>query len=123
MRLVQDRLLGFQRNDGQRFPRNIRHWINIAAHGDLTALDPEIRNDFMPMIEQGCTESIEDRHRGVFNYFRNDKGLNEHRSYGYLVEQHVRTCPRGLVAGRWRVESVSPMPLAASTCNSLNFLI
>ena len=89
MHFVQDRLLGFRDPYGQRFPCNIRHWVNIAAHGDLTALDPEVRNDFLPMIEQGCAESIEDRHRGVFNYFRNQKGLNEHRSYGYLVEQHV----------------------------------
>ena len=89
MNFVQERLLGYQGNDGQRFPCNIRHWINVAAHGDLTALDPQVRDDFMPMIEQGCIESIEDRHRGVFNYFRNDKGLNTHRSYGYLVEQHV----------------------------------
>ena len=89
MHYVQDRLLGFQSQDGQRFPCNIRHWINIAAHGDLTALDPVVRDNFMPMLEQGCIESIEDRHQGVFNYFRNDKGLNMHRSYGYLVEQHV----------------------------------
>ena len=89
MCFVQDRLLGFRDPYGQRFPCNIRHWVNIAAHGDLTALDPEVRNDFLPMIEQGCAESIEDKHRGVFNYFRNEKGLNEHRSYGYLVEQHV----------------------------------
>ena len=89
MHFVQDRLLGFRDPYGQRFPCNIRHWVNIAAHGDLTALDPEVRNDFLPMIAQGCAESIEDKHRGVFNYFRNEKGLNEHRSYGYLVEQHV----------------------------------
>ncbi len=89
MHYVQDRLLGFRHNNGQRFPCNIRHWVNIAAHGDLTALDPAVRDDFMPMIEQGCIESIEDRQRGVFNYFRNEKGLNMHRSYGYLVEQHV----------------------------------
>ena len=89
MHFVQDRLLGFRDPYGQRFPCNIRHWVNIAAHGDLTALDPEVRNDFLPMIAQGCAESIEDKHRGVFNYFRNDKGLNMHRSYGYLVEQHV----------------------------------
>jgi hypothetical protein len=88
MRFVQDRLLGF-RNPERRFPHNIRRWVNIAAHGDLTALDPVIRDDFLPMLEQGCAESIEDWHRGVFNYFRNEQGLNEHRSYGYLVEQHV----------------------------------
>ena len=88
MNFVQDRLLGF-RNHERRYPCNIRRWVNIAAHGDLTALDPEIRDDFLPMLENGCTESIEDWHRGVFNYFRNEQGLNEHRSYGYLVEQHV----------------------------------
>lgn len=88
MRFVQDRLLGF-RQPQQRLPCNIRRWVNIAAHGDITALDPDLRDDFLPMLEQGCTESIEDRHRGVFNYFRNEQGLNEHRSYGYLVEQHV----------------------------------
>ena len=89
MNFVQDRLLGYRGNDGQRFPCNIHHWINVSAHGDLTALDPQLRDDFMPMIEHGCIKSIEDRYHGVFNYFRNEKGLNTHRSYGYLVEQHV----------------------------------
>jgi len=115
MHYVQDRLLGFQENDGRKFPCNIRHWINVAAHGDLTALDPEIRDDFLPMIEQNCAESIEDRHRGVFNYFRNEQGLNVHRSYGYLVEQHVA---RAILAW-WQggvdpacCESVKPAALA-----------
>jgi hypothetical protein len=89
MHFVRNRLLGFHDQNARRFPCNIRRWINIAAHGDLTALDPEVRDVFRPMIEQGCVESIEDRHHGVFNYFRNEKGLNVHRSYGYLVEQHV----------------------------------
>lgn len=110
MRFVQDRILGFS-GAAQRFPCNIRHWVNIAAHGDLTALDPEVRNDFLPMLREGCAESIEDRHQGVFNYFRNEKGLNEHRSYGYLVEQHVaRTIAAwwsGAAAG-----SAGPNPLA-----------
>lgn len=88
MRFVQNRLLGFNSTE-HRFPCNIRRWVNIAAHGDLTALDPDIRDDYRPMLEQGCTRSIEDWHRGVFNFFRNEDGLNEHRSYGYLVEQHV----------------------------------
>lgn len=86
MSYVQDRLLGYHE---QRFPCNIRRWINIAAHGDLTALDPVIHDDFLPMIKQGCVEAIEDQTRAVFTYFRNEKGLNVHRSYGYLVEQHV----------------------------------
>lgn len=86
MSYVQDRLLGYRQ---RRFPCNIRRWVNIAAHGDLTALDPIVHNDFAPMIGQGCVEAIDDLRRSVFTYFRNEKGLNVHRSYGYLVEQHV----------------------------------
>lgn len=111
MRFVQDRLFGSHSLE-RRYPRNIRRWVNVTAHGDLTALDPEIRNDFLPMLVQGYTESIEDRHRGVFNYFRNEQGLNEHRSYGYLVEQHVAR----VIAAWWQGDGgsvVSPMPLAA----------
>lgn len=86
MNYVQDRLLGYRE---RRFPCNFRRWVNIAAHGDITALDPVIHDDFLPMIKQGCVEAIEDQTRPVFTYFRNEKGLNVHRSYGYLVEQHV----------------------------------
>jgi len=110
MRFVQDRLFGFHSLE-RRFPRNIRRWVNVAAHGDLTALDPEVRNDFLLMLEQGFTESIEDWHRGVFNYFRNEQGINEHRSYGYLVEQHVAR----FIAAWWQGNggaAVSPAPLA-----------
>lgn len=105
MNFVQSRLLGF-RDQPRRYPCNIRRWLNIAAHGDLTALDPEIRNDFLPMLRQGCSEAIEDRHQGVFNYFRNEQGLNEHRSYGYLVEQHVARA----VASWWQGDGPLPVP-------------
>lgn len=108
MRYVQRHLLGFT-NHEQRFPTNIRRWVNIAARGDLTALDPEIRNDFRAMLEQGAAESIEDVHQGVFNYFRNEKGLNVHRSYGYLVEPHVART----IAGWWRGAAAGGPVLAA----------
>jgi len=112
MRFVQKRLLGF-RNARQRFPCCVRRWVNIAAHGDLTALDPEIRNDFLPMQEQGCIATIEDRHRGVFNYFRNEQGLNEHRSYGYLVEQHVARAISSWWEGDGTAETIR-VPLAGA---------
>lgn len=113
MRFVQDRLIGFG-NHHQRFPCNIRRWVNIAAHGDLTALDPEVHDDFLPMLQQHCVETIEDRHRDVFNYFRDENGLNAHRSYGYLVESHVART----IAGWWQgadAGRASPVPLAAQT--------
>jgi hypothetical protein len=89
MHFVQKRLLGFHGSGQASYPANIRRWINISAEGDLTALDPVLGDDFQDMVAQGLVGPIEDRHSGVFNYFRNESGLNAHRSYGYLVEQHV----------------------------------
>lgn len=85
MNYVQDRLIGFHNHNGSRFPGNIRVWKNLATEGDLTALDPTVRDDFSPMLALGA-ESIEDIHEGLFGYFRNQDGLNVHRSYGYLVQ-------------------------------------
>jgi hypothetical protein len=96
MHYVQRRLLGFHHAAGRRFPGNIRRWRNVAAHGDLTALDPRLADDFAPMLAAGLTESIVDEHDGVFNFFRNADGLNVHRSYGYLVQPRV-----GHVVARW----------------------
>ena len=89
MRYVQDRLVGFHNGQSRRYPHNIRRWHNVAAEGDLTALDPRLRNDFLPMVERGLVEEIIDEHEGVFTYFRNQDGLNVHRSYGYLAHPSV----------------------------------
>lgn len=98
MRFVQRRLLGHE-PDGQRtYPGNIRRWINVAAEGDLTALDPILCDDFRPLVALGLTEAIEDYHTGIFTYFRNARGLNFHRSYGYLVHPAVA----GIVADWWQ---------------------
>jgi hypothetical protein len=105
MHFVQQRLLGFHGSGQRSFPCNIRRWINVAAQGDLTALDPVVGDDFRAMLMQACTESIEDRHNGVFNYFRNERGLNAHRSYGYMVEQHVA---RAILAW-WQGEGAGPV--------------
>lgn len=115
MHYVQRQLLGAGEPAERRYPCNVRRWINIAAHGDLTALDPRLHRHFAAMVERGCVESIDDRYREVFGYFRNEHGLNAHRSYGYLVESHtahaiaawwagdgdaaVRPAPAGALAG------------------------
>ena len=96
MRFTQQRLLSRYEKGTRRYPHNIRHWINMAAQGDLTALDPTLRDDFKAMLELGVVESITDRNGGIFNYFRNDRGLNVHRSYGYLVNPRV-----GEVIAKW----------------------
>lgn len=96
MRFTQQRLRGVREQGRQRYPHNIRHWANIASQGDLTALDPTLRDDYQAMLELGLVESITDVNGGIFNYFRNDQGLNVHRSYGYLVNPRV-----GEVIANW----------------------
>jgi hypothetical protein len=98
MRFVQARLLGQDRRGAERYPGNIRRWINIAAQGDLAALDNSLHDDFAPMPKLGLIESITDMNGGIFNYFRNDQGLNVHRSYGYLVNPRVGE----VIASWWR---------------------
>lgn len=108
MHFVFDRLLGARDangHNGRRYPGNIRRWVNIAAHGDLVAFEPAVHGHFHAMVAQRLVESIEDRYRGVFNYFRNDRGLNAHRSYGYLVQQEVART----IVGWWRGAGVTPL--------------
>ncbi|MBI3547235.1 MAG: hypothetical protein HY081_11695 [Gammaproteobacteria bacterium] len=96
MRYTQQRLLGAHTKGKRRYPHNIRRWVNVAAQGDLTALDPILCDDFRAMQKLGLVESITDVNRGIFNYFRNDRGLNVHRSYGYLVNPRV-----GEIIAQW----------------------
>lgn len=99
MHYAQKRLLGYDCLGAERFPSNIEHWLNIAAEGDLTALDTSLADDFAPMRDLGLVQNIEDKHQGVLNYFRNEKGLNVHRSYGYLVNKLV-----GQAIAQWWTE-------------------
>lgn len=100
MRFTQQRLRGVHERKTARYPHDIRRWVNIAAQGDLTALDPTLRDDFGDMIRLGLIESITDVNGGVYNYFRNEQGLNVHRSYGYLVNPRVGKVIADWWAGR-----------------------
>lgn len=93
---LQRRLFGHDRSGTERFPANVRRWVNLAAVGDMTAIDPCLRDDFGEMIEFGIVEDIEDIE--IFNHFRIDGELNEHAEYGYLVNKVTA----GIVARWWR---------------------
>lgn len=84
-RLIQRRLKGFREQGIERFPGNIRRWINIAAIGELTAIDMTLNNDFGEMIRLGLVEDIEDLE--IYNYYRMNGVLNVHAEYGYLVNE------------------------------------
>jgi hypothetical protein len=96
MHFAQKRLLGARERGARKYPGNIRHWLNIAAQGDLAALDATLSDDYAPMRSFGQIEKIADIDSGIFNFFRNAEGLNVHRSYGYLANPRV-----GEVIAKW----------------------
>jgi surfactin synthase thioesterase subunit len=93
---IQHRIKGWQEQPDKRHPRNIKRWVNIAAVGDLTALDMRLQNDFEEMLQLGLVESIEDRE--IYNYFRLEGELNVHAEYGYLVNEVTA----GYISEWWR---------------------
>ncbi len=95
-KFIQRRIKGSTEARDNRYPRNIRRWVNIAAVGDLTSSDMRMENDYEDMVKLGLIESIEDRE--VFNYFRLDGELNVHAEYGYLINEVTA----GFVSEWWR---------------------
>ena len=84
-RYVQRHLLGHDSKGAGRYPANIRRWVNLAAAGDMTAIDPRLADDYRAMLDLGLVASIEDIE--VYNWFRMDGKLNVHAEYGYLLNE------------------------------------
>jgi pimeloyl-ACP methyl ester carboxylesterase len=84
-RYIQRRLKGCDETGERRYPGNIRRWLNIAAVGEMTAVDRAVRNDFEEMLALGLTGDIRDIE--VYNYFRINGVLNVHSEYGYLINE------------------------------------
>ena len=98
MHYIQRRLLGMNGSVEKSYPGLIRHWVNLAAEGDVTALNQKLSESFHAMLKLGLVESIEDHCHGIYNFFRSDEGLNSHRSYGYLVNPAVGS----IIADWWK---------------------
>lgn len=98
MHYIRRRLLGMNSHGANSYPGLIRNWINLAAEGDVTALNQNLKDSFQPMLELGLAESIEDHCHGIYNFFRSDAGLNCHRSYGYMVNPAVGS----IIADWWK---------------------
>ena len=84
-KLVQRHLFGRSEPEERRYPSNIGAWTNIAAIGELTAIDRRLKNDFGSMVSQGRVSDIEDIE--VFNYYHMHGALNVHAEYGYLINE------------------------------------
>lgn len=98
MHYIHRRLLGMNGHQKKTYPGLIRHWVNLSAEGDVTALKQHLKDTFHPMLKLGLAESIEDHCHGIYNYFRSDEGLNCHRSYGYMVNPAVGS----IIANWWK---------------------
>ena len=88
--------MGSQRKGAERFPANIRRWINVAAVGELTAIDSVLKNDFSEMIDLGLVDDIDDRYS--FTSYPMLGALNVHAEYGYLIKEVTA----GIVCDWWR---------------------
>ena len=93
--IIQRRILGCKEEGVSRYPTNIRRWTNIAAIGELTAIDMELKNDFGEMVDLGLVEAIDDLQ--VYNYYRMAGELNVHTEYGYLINEVTAKT----IAGWW----------------------
>ncbi len=82
---IQQRIQGNGRDGATRFPDNVTQWKNVSAVGDLTAIDPELANDFSTMVGLDVLESLEDER--IHTWYRLDGELNVHAEYGYLVHE------------------------------------
>lgn len=83
--LVQRHLMGARATGADRYPSNIRKWVNIAAVGELTAIDMQLSRDFNEMLKLNLIEDIEDLES--YNYYYMHGTLNVHAEYGYLVNE------------------------------------
>lgn len=96
LNFVQNKLNGHDQYGKKKYPTNIHQWVNISSVGDIVALEKNLSDNFKEMLSLGIIESITDHYKGIYNYFRNEEGLNCHRSYGYLVNPAV-----GMVIADW----------------------
>jgi hypothetical protein len=96
--------LGYKESGKARYPANILDWINLAAIGELTAIDMTLNDDFGEMIDFGLVAAIDDR--SMYNYYHMDGELSVHAEYGYLVNEVTAK----VVRDWWCQQMVEPKP-------------
>lgn len=88
-KVVKASLLGWRYSVAQRYPTNIRHWVNLSARGDAVCHDKRLANDFELMLQAGDVERFEE-HVDLCTVYRGREGQwNPHKLYGYLILPEV----------------------------------
>lgn len=88
LNFMRHRLLNLRASGAARYPDNIRRWHNLAAVGDLTALQRRFAVDYRRMLDLGLVSEIRDEVE-LHNYFRGPTGLNVHKCYAYMINPRV----------------------------------
>jgi len=88
LNFIRHRMLNARESGARRYPTNIRRWANLAAIGEMTALDRTFADDYREMTDLGLVESITDE-TDLQTYFRGPDGLNVHRCYGYMANRQT----------------------------------
>jgi hypothetical protein len=104
MRYIRARLKGAEDVGEERYPANIQHWLNLAAIGEVTALDRKMSDYFGAMITMGLLQSIDDDLE-LINQFRGPNGLNVHKCYGYMASVEVGRVLRDWVSDQADAET------------------
>ncbi len=84
MNFINSHLKGAHERGIKRYPHCINRWINLAAVGEVTALDRKLCHRFSPMLKLGLIDSIEDDLALVNRFYEGDY-LNVHKCYGYMA--------------------------------------
>jgi len=80
---IKDGLYDAGEAEEDKYPRNVSHWLNIAAHDDFVAHDGDAADDFRRMLRAGVVGGIEDLPR-IYTFWVGREGSNPHKLYGYL---------------------------------------
>ncbi len=99
LNFMRHRMLNAHESGARRYPTNIRRWVNLAAVGEMTALDRTFADDYHDMVDLGLIESIIDE-IDLLTYFRGPDGLNVHKCYGYMANQRAGAAVAGWLRGK-----------------------
>jgi hypothetical protein len=87
-RFIRRSVKGAGRRGPDRYPTGIGRWLNCVARGEVTALRPRLAPFYGGIVTYGGCDALVDR-TDIYNPFRDDVGINVHKSYGYLVHEAV----------------------------------
>ncbi len=82
---VKQQLKGAISKGKNKYPNNIKKWINIAAKDDYISHDSKLANDFEQMYKLGLIESKIKDITGIYNLTVRNGKSNPHSATGYLV--------------------------------------